>query len=668
MNFERALTNPFESKRTPGSDENASTRKILGYVDQIKTTKEDERPAKLQTFAERLKRDRFGKMLLVAAGLHVPYIYGDKIIAYAKAAMSHVEGWDGRILHPQSKEEQAKVEALEKEREAHADPEGVARFKEESRKRIEAGNPPSFAEVYFKMEELKGVPHDQVEAARKKADALIDSYSSKFLTGFDETELKQFVQTMYGPESNYEWGQGSATVYFNTGRRNCNAVEAGQTIVLEGVMRHMPEETQKKYQLGKQFVQQHTYATLSEMRRDGKASKTYLLEPSLKIVNGGIGEAGTATVSIDILKQAIVSDSPVTIDAKSGTLIPKGPILDVKTDQPVSDNLIINGPLKPSEFVMKEIGEPVTAPETTKIQQETSNEPDVVELTLEEPALTVEEARKLRASKEKFGTNAVVSIDEKELSPEVIKELNAWEGKELPYKYSYQDVSKISKEAAVELFGTSARVLSITTDKDGQLPDAFYDALYSEEAKNKHFNGILKMNTFSKNREMTAGFFSRAQEARMRSTNKQPAVGEIYLEDVEIDRLLAARILKGRFERLYVHSIRLDEVTISFLESKKTKIAFTNFFDVAMTVPEIVGQRNFEPIEIVLGHISDDPKQSLLVYDALAARWKDDVERTDIKPEYINRIKAALPKLNERIEETKKLIRARETVQKASKK
>ena len=232
-----------------------AVKKAHGHVDRL---------------GEQLKNNRFLQALFVATGLHVPLLYADKAIPYIKAAISQLGVWDGRILYPQSKAERIQVEKRVAERGKARDGKKLDAFKGEARKQLESGQPVSFRDLYFHLEELNGVPRAEVDAARKKADQRIEEYRTKFVNGFEEVELQKFVSEMYGPGTNYQWGQGSVTVYFNTGKRNCNAIAKGELIVLDGVLEHMPEDVRKRYQLGNQYVQQHVYATLSTLRRDGK--------------------------------------------------------------------------------------------------------------------------------------------------------------------------------------------------------------------------------------------------------------------------------------------------------------------------------------------------------------------------------------------------------------
>ncbi len=566
-------------------------------------------------FGEKFKKNRFLHALFIATGLHVPLLHGDKLIAYAKAGISQLENWDGRILHPQSKEEQAKVDSRVAERRKATDGKKVDAFKDEVRKKLESGEAVSFRDMYFHLEELNGVPQAEVAAARKKADERIDEYRKKFVGGFEEAELRAFVDQMYGPDSNSELGQASVTVYFNTGKRNCNAIAKGELIVLDGVLEHMPEDVRKRYQLGNQYVSQHVYATLSTVRRDGKIEKTFLLEQGIRTVEKELGQAGTATVSLDLLKQSMVTDSPTVIDAQKGAGILKGPILDLKTDQPVQDNVVVNGALRPSDFVMQHIGEKRSEEKNVQpVPQEALHEPDVMELTLEVP-MSVEKAKELVRTTD-WEHSRGINLEKEILSPETVRVFNT------APRVHYGRVSRFSKETIEEmLMSKHANSFTIDTeDKTGLLPPQFFEAVTSARARGALHHGMLIIDSSKE----SAGVSPLPVEQLKKLFSGPPIAKTIYIPSLIPTSDMASLIAKSEYEQVLISRwLYMPEDLRAILrsfEKSKPKILFQGYASLLQSQPRLI---QFSSIESDMG-ITSGTIDEISKLEKLKTAWMKD--------------------------------------------
>lgn len=624
----------------------------------------------IEECGRRLKKSALFKALLFSTGAHVPLLYGDKLAAYARSAMSQLESWDGRILHPQSKEDQKRVEATMAERAKHADLKGIEALKEDARKKIEAGEPVLFRDIYFGLEEKNGVPKSEVDAARKKADELIAKYSGKFANGFDRAELDGFVRDMYGSDANYDWGQGSVTVYFNSGKRNCNAVAKGQLIVLEGVLEKLPADVRKRIQLGNQYVQQHVYATATNLRRDGKVDTTYLLEPGLKAIGGDVGEAGTATVSLDDLKKSIVSNSPLIVDAKKGAGISKGPILDTKSDQPVDDNIAFNGPLRPSDYVLEKIGE--KKPEETKnpfIQQETAHEPDVMEVTLEE-TFGIREAMALRDEAVKHTRPyepLIVRIKAPVKDPTVINELMKTRpgGEKTPDRFVFTELNATSENAfSSMLFYEKSQELKLVVDEDGNLPPQLFDVIRegTKRAYAPHVGRLIVGTRYVPTGEPGKVEPIAPSKDAIISVLKSPAVAEqLYIPDLQPTVEDAKLIAESSYHSVVIGPTVLglmDRQVLETLAKGKPQIYLSSYTSIVDRHPEILAEKNFHYIEVSdIDDLREDPRNEFIALGTLYNEWNRDKRNTTWIPLLLKRVQQKereAKKMEKQLEEFKK--------------
>jgi hypothetical protein len=288
-------------------------------------------------------KNRFGKMLAAAAVLHVvPFV--PQIMDRFKSVEDE---WsqENLVLHPQTKEEEIAVQKKIQEREARIDPKKVLQLKETYREKMERGESVTLREEYFDLERVMGVSEDVVKQAEDRADSLIQKYSQEANGDLQDPLIKRMVTEMYGPEEAYVDGQASVSEFFVNGSRNCIAIAKGELIVFEGVILKLPENVQKRYRLGLRKIQQHEIATL------GLPAQTYLLEPPISIEKQDADLSGTANVSLDFLKKSLVSGKASSVNAESGGDVQSGPRLDVLSNQPVDDGIVVQGKLRGSGYV-----------------------------------------------------------------------------------------------------------------------------------------------------------------------------------------------------------------------------------------------------------------------------------------------------------------------------
>lgn len=513
-------------------------RQTVENIEKLEKATGADASRRLSAFTEKLKKSRLLKTLIFATASHAAILESDKIADFFKAAASRFENWDGHVMTPQNETDRHKIKQLVADRESRINQSDLAGYKQKTREKLSHGEDVSFEDIEFNLEEKNGVPHEQVESARKKAHEKMDKWRPEFVDGVNVKKLDEFVKEMYGPRENYSWGQGIVSTYFNTGIRNCHSVAKGQLIVLDNLMQSMSPEERRKIVLGTQYVEAHEYATLTILGPDKKPQKTYLLEPGIREVAQDLGEAGTATVSLGQLKQAIVAEKPVIVDAKKGD-IEKGPKVDFTVNQAVDDNIVINGPLKPSDFVLREMGEkPPEHVEKTANMEEQITDPTIMELTLEEEKvdMTVEDVQQLKAEAYAKKYRGLVIWKGKKLSPEIVREINAVPpGAQPMSKIEYQDIADQPKESVDAMFHSSAHIITFRANEKGSLPPQLIESLYTADG----FQGVIEIQVPSREKVLGDHVYETQELAsadfeKVFKKNGDPAVPEIRIVGNEI--------------------------------------------------------------------------------------------------------------------------------------
>ncbi len=661
-NFESGIRESTELERI-----SQIARQTVENIEKLEKATGEDASRRLSAFTEKLKKSRLLKTLIFATASHAAILNSDKIVDFFKAAASRFENWDGHVMTPQSEADRQNVGRLVADRESRINQSDLAGYKQKTREKLSRGEDVSFEDIEFDLEEKNGVPHEQVESARKKAHEKMDKWRPEFVDGVNVEKLDEFVKEMYGPRENYSWGQGIVSTYFNTGIRNCHTVAKGQLIVLDNLMHSMSPEAREKIVLGTQYVEAHEYATLTILGPDKKPQKTYLLEPGIREVAQDLGEAGTATVSLGQLKRAIVAEQPVIVDAKKGD-VEKGPKVDFTVNQAVDDNIVINGPLKPSDFVLREMGE--KSPEHIEKKADLGEQiidPSVIQVTFEEPKaeMTVAQAISLRESVQKTGGDLYAEKDQL-LTPEAVKELNRFdEKKEIPRKVDYGNISGQDKKSIDEMFGTTAHVVSVQTDASGLLPSQLFESLRSKEAREKKFDGVLEIVvqehddpglTDKKTRDLSYGDYK-----ALFLPESPVAAKEIRIvgSDLLHDRMALELALESRFDRVvidgsasasHVSISSKDEVKANLLECAKSNktIILDDYFGYLERYPEIL--LNADNIE----SIQEDgkwmntigPEKALSALKSIADDW-----------DHLASSKKYVPLLQKRIAKMEKIIK-----------
>lgn len=342
------------------------------------------------TLKQWAKKNTMIKMAVASAGIHAAVLTPQfaEMMSGAREAFERAWAEEGAVIRPQSEEEREAIDRKIAEREARIDKGALSSYKAEISEKLQQGEPVTFEELYFSLEEKNGVAPEDVAEAREGAQKMIDEFSKEVGDELSEGEIKDIVKEMYGDKENYDWGQASVTEYFkayNEGRppkRNCVTANRAEQIVFEGVIARLPEKERQKFTVGEMAVKQHKIATLTW--QDGSEERLFPLEPGQE-ERTVKPEAGVVKVSATFLKEAAVAEKPVRISAGKGEVLPS-PDVDVKTNEPFSSGYATDGPLVGSDFVRAEV-------EHEEIQIKNRKD-DVMEVEIESNG--VDEVRDLR--------------------------------------------------------------------------------------------------------------------------------------------------------------------------------------------------------------------------------------------------------------------------------
>jgi len=370
------------------------------------------------------RKSRFILAALAAIGLHAPLTPQGREIMESILGTIEMKGVEGtyEILEPQSEVEKKEILERMEKRLKRADADGLEAYKGEQRKKLDQGEPESLKEMFFNLERLNGVPAPEVEAAEQKADEMISKFKSQMKGEISRGFINVVVHEMYGNNSNYEWGQGSVVKYFNTGKRNCVSIATAEQIVLEDVLSDLSEEVRSKIHIGREYQKQHVMATLTFDSQVGDIKPVTLrLEPP--VGSRAENESGTAWVSLNTQKQALVSDKFVAVKSAGGGRIKSTPDLMIVSDQPVNEGIAIEGALRSSDYVERIVKERDIKP-VVKEFKPTEGAMDLIILK-ENMEPTLDEVRKQidEALKKPDYEQTVELKDIKKITPEIVKEI-----------------------------------------------------------------------------------------------------------------------------------------------------------------------------------------------------------------------------------------------------
>ena len=309
--------------------------------------------------AEASKTERRNRRLLIGAAaiaassaIHAPF--APRVL---ETYQETVESMHRPHVRPQSDADRAEVEQRVEARHRRIDSKDLNQYKEQVVQQLERGESIDAIDLVFAMEEKNGVPHEEVEFAKRAARADVERYVTAFGDDLDSSELDRFSREMYA-NADYVWGEASATDYYTKKKRNCVAITRVQQIVLASVMQRMSSETQKTWSLGSTFMDQHEILTASEKDPStGSEKALWRIEDGAFAMTAG-EQVGTATIGMEEVKKALVSSKPIEMKAKQGdgkTPIDAGVAIDAVTDEPARLNIHIEGKLRGSEWSVAQL-------------------------------------------------------------------------------------------------------------------------------------------------------------------------------------------------------------------------------------------------------------------------------------------------------------------------
>jgi hypothetical protein len=315
----------------------------------------------LETVRAWANKHRMAATLLVAGALHSPIIAKSTgLVESVQNILQTVKEWEkpGSFIRPQTDTERQSVINKIHERGERVNQEAKQAYQKEQKEKLERGEDVKLNNTYLKLEELNGEDPEKVKIAEQKKQEMIDMFAKRMGDDFNEEFIKSVVNEMFGVDANYEWGQGSATEYFITGKRNCVSIARAEQMVFEALIDRLPEANRNKYQLGTAFEKQHEIAILKVLKSDGTISRTYFLQPPVDTLFGTADRPGSPTVDLATMQRAMTSEKPAKISSNTKTGdIPPSPDIDVLTNQPVSLNIDIQGELRGSDYIQQIVEE-----------------------------------------------------------------------------------------------------------------------------------------------------------------------------------------------------------------------------------------------------------------------------------------------------------------------
>ena len=356
-------------------------QEVRAMDDRILEKQQQAKTRFMDRLKESAKKNPLVSAFLVAGALHLP------ITPQGQAVGAHAGEFIDEVRHsfiiPQRVGDVADALKQMLNRRLHTKTAEVSSYKQAIAERLSQGEDVSLEEAHFKLAELQGVPKEKLDAGRKYIDDFIETYSAQMNGKIDRALLEQMVAKMY-EKSTYKWGSADPSSLGSTGERNCNAVEKALEMVLEGMIKRLPADQQSSYEIGRNYESQHVRALIT-IKEDGE--KTYVLD-------GHVEEwkqkqiDGTATVSLKEAKRAMVAEKPMQVTAGAGSSVESGPAILVMTDQPVEDNIVIQGKLKGSDYVLAEARKDgdVPMPKFIPIPPD-----QIIELTMEDEVKTPED-------------------------------------------------------------------------------------------------------------------------------------------------------------------------------------------------------------------------------------------------------------------------------------
>ena len=520
--------------------------------------------------AQRNRRVLIGAAAIAASSaIHAPFAPGVmEKYQEMKAELARVK------IRPQSDAERNAVVHRVEGRKKLVNPEALRSFKESVAQKLEKGEDVDPLDLVFEMEEKNGVPHEQVEQARRAAKADVAKYVALFGADLDPSELDRFSREMFA-KAEYVWGQASVTDYYTQKKRNCVAIARVQQIVLDAVIRRMSPETQKSWSLGSAFLQQHEVFVASELESQTQKEKTLWRIEGGAFAISDAEKVGIGVIQMNDVKKALVSSAPVEVKANQGdgkTAIDKGVEVDAVTDEPAKLNVHINGKLRGSEWNVDQLNR--EGHKVAPINIPYMHEQGVMELTLLEP-VSAEEARRVLLGLESLavppGGRAVASPPkDRSLSVEAVKVMNAGSPK-FVYRYSTANVTNVEPEVIGEIFSAPFPEIGIFLDTVDSLSDELIQGIEISAKKGHRLSGTLDLALLEVRMGTDVKVAETPEQLRrlMKLLQGTPIADEIDLNGFRIDYAEAAIIVESNYP---IVGISLSDSRRGFSKEDREKI------------------------------------------------------------------------------------------------
>ena len=365
---QKALEKVIESVNLPPEviqEELSKTQEELKKLDlELEDIKKDAKKSFLTSLRDWVKNNKTATAFILSGAIHAGAFAGlnKETQDFFQSVFNRVQfeiqnSWElsQSILHPQTEKERQAIKKKIKDRQSRQNLVELHNYQQDVQDRLKNGQKVSAQELYFKTEEFKGVEPSAIEQAKTKEQEMIKKFIKIMNGKLDEDVIKKIVQEMYGNEDNYSWGQASITEYFNTGKRNCVAINLAEQMVFEELIKHLPPAEQKHYQLGTAFEKQHVIAILKKLNDEGDIEKTYFLQPPVEALMGKADRPGSPTVSLEELKKSI-SGQKQTLKSPDTQDVKDSPDIDIISNQPIKINISVQGKLRISDY-MRQIAE-----------------------------------------------------------------------------------------------------------------------------------------------------------------------------------------------------------------------------------------------------------------------------------------------------------------------
>ncbi|MFA4954512.1 MAG: hypothetical protein WC641_04325 [Patescibacteria group bacterium] len=538
-------------------------------------------------------------------GLHLPATplgreYLGKAVETIHQARSNWEK-PNMVIRPQNEAERKKVIDKIYELGARSDAPGRIAYQERVSKELESGKNVSFGEMYQNLAKLNGEDPERVKQAIRRKDELVERLAQRMGGKMDDAFIRSVVDEMFGPNTNYDWGQGSATEYFLTGKRNCNALADATPMVFEELIKKLPLEEQKRYELGMAVEKQHIIGTLTFKRDDGSIDHTLYLQPPTEKLVGQKERTGSPTIPLETVKRAMVSKEPIKITSpvKPGEIVAASPDLDLVVNHPFLLNIKVEGPLRGSGYVREIAEERGIKP----VKSEPEKLAAVQELTLSEDANKAVDIRKhaedymLNMAR---GAKSAVEIDAmglKSPSVEQVKALNDWQGQRRPENIEYGEIEDMSAEVLREVLNTPAEEVGFRLRADDlKKLESALSIIASAEPQKTPLRIKFTIGNFGDNAGHMGYLFAASGIRRMAFAQEESA----SFKQIQMFKYIIKHAAENGTHDIYIDNkdwTPLEDMTdgLSSVSSLNVHIGIEDYVGIVTHYPELTKNKHLKP-------------------------------------------------------------------------